>query len=151
MRKKYIFARQNLMTMHSRMTLLAGLSSLLILTAACRRETRDEKFRRDFIQFTEKECPKDLDPYTRQDSVVYDTGSRTLTYYYTVRGELDDGSIYTGEITESVRNAELANLKSSIQMKPYKDEGINIRHIYRSITSAETLMELTFTPDDYGN
>ena len=76
---------------------LAAISCIGILLAcgACKRETKDEKFQRDFKQFTQKECPKFVDQCTRLDSACYDIESRTLFYNYSVQGELDNDSIYT--------------------------------------------------------
>lgn len=122
----------------------------LIVCGACRRETKDEKIKRDYEMFTQKECPKLMDEWTRMDSICYDIGSRTLTEYYTVMGQLDADSLFAdeeliGEFTEKM----LASLKGSIKLKQYKDEGINFRYHYRSLSTGEVRLELTFTPEDY--
>ena len=122
----------------------------LLVCGACKRETKDEKFKRDFEQFTQKECPKFVDPCTRLDSAKYDVESRTISYHYTVQDQLDDESIYTEELTDAFHDDILKGLKSSIQMKPYKDEGISFRYDYRSITTGKMLLELSYTPEDYG-
>ncbi|MBR5051783.1 MAG: hypothetical protein IKW91_00995 [Bacteroidaceae bacterium] len=121
-----------------------------LLFGGCKRETKDERFRREFEQFTEKECPKDVSPYTRMDSIAYDIDRRTLTEYYTVSGELDIDSLYTDGIIEDFSNNLLKELKGSLSLKPYKDEGINFAYLYRSITTEKVILELTFTPEDYG-
>ena len=121
----------------------------ILLLGSCKRETKDERFRREYEQFTLKECPKDMNPYTRMDSICYDIKSRTLTEYYTVSDFLDDDSLYTEEVIEDYRTNLLKELKGSIQMKPYKDESINFSYLYRSITSGKVLLEVTFTPEDY--
>lgn len=123
----------------------------LIICGACKRETKDEKFKSDFEQFTHKECPKYVDPCTRLDSASYDIASRTLSYHYTVQDNLDDESLYTGEMNDAFHDDILKGLKNSIQMKIYKDEGITFRYDYRSITTGKMLLELTFTKEDYGN
>lgn len=130
---------------------LAILCLALLVCSSCRRETKDERFRREYQQYTEKECPKDIDPCTRLDSICYDIGSRTLTEYYTVRDQLDDDSLYTEEVTGTLHDEILKGLKGSIQLKDYKDEGINFRYSYRSITTGKLLLELNYTPEDYGN
>ena len=123
---------------------------ILVAFSACKRETKDEKFKRDYEMFTQKECPKIMDEWTRMDSICYDIESRTLTEYYTVMGRLDADSIFAdeeliGDYTEKL----LASLKGSIQLKKYKDEGINFRYHYRSLSTGEVRLELTFTPEDY--
>lgn len=122
---------------------------VLMVFSACKRETKDEHFRKEFEQFTLKECPKFLDECTRQDSAVYDIETRTLSYCYTVQGALDNDSIYTDEIVSEHRKNILRGLKNSLQLKPYKDENIIFRYLYRSITTGETRLELIFTPEEY--
>ena len=122
----------------------------IFVFGSCKRETKDEKFKRDFEQFTEKECPKFVDPCTRLDSACYDIGSRTLSYHYTVQDMLDDESIYTDEVVEMFSDNIQKELKSSIQMKGYKDEGITFHYDYRSTTTGKILLDLSFTPEDYG-
>lgn len=124
---------------------------VLLLSGACQRETKGEKFQRDFQQFTLKECPKFVDPCTRLDSACYDIESRTLSYYYTVQDMLDDDSLYTEDLIETFHNNILKELKGSIQMKGYKDEGITFRYDYRSLTRGKQMLCLIFTPEDYNN
>ena len=123
----------------------------LVLLGGCRRETKDEKFKRDFEQFTTKECPKYVDPCTRLDSACYDIESRTLSYHYTVQDMLDDESIYTEELTGMFHDDILKELKSSIQMKVYKDEGITFHYDYYSTTTGKKLLDMTVTQEEYGN
>ena len=120
-----------------------------VLFASCRRETKDEKFKRDFEQFTQKECPKFVDDCTCLDSAYYNIENRTLNYYYTVQDVLDNDTIYTSELVDAFHDDILKGLKNSIQLKTYKDEGISFRYSYRSITTGKTLLDLIFTPEDY--
>ena len=136
--------------MRTHKILVFALFGTLLCTSACKRETKDEKFKSDFEQFTLKECPKFVDPCTRLDSACYDIASRTISYHYTVQDQLDDESIYTEELTDAFHEDILKGLKNSIQMKPYKDEGISFRYDYRSITTGKMLLELSYTPEDYG-
>jgi len=122
-----------------------------LLLGSCKRETKDEKFQHDFQELTQKECPKFVDPYTRLDSAGYDIKTRTISYYYTVQELLDNDSIYTEDLVESFHEDILKGLKNSIQMKPYKDEGITFRYNYRSLTTGKVLLDLTFTKEDYKN
>ena len=123
---------------------------MVFVFGACKRETKDEKFKRDFEQFTQKECPKFMDDCTRMDSVCYDIESRTMTEYYTVMNDLDVDSLYADEeLIGTFNETLLKGLKSSIQLKPYKDENITFRYIYRSLSTGKQYLELTFTPEDY--
>ena len=121
-----------------------------LLLGSCKRETKDERFKREYEQFTRKECPKEVASCIRMDSICYDIESRTLTEYYTVSDKLDNDTMYTEEVVDDYRKGLLKELKGSIQMKPQKDESINFRYLYRSISTGDVLFELTFTPEDYG-
>ena len=134
-----------------RTKILVILAATLLPFSACRRETKDERFRREYEQFTQKECPKDVNELTRMDSITYDIASRTLTEYYTVWGTLEVDSFYTDDIVADLREDILKSIKSSIQLKPYKDEGINFRYLYRSRATGEQIVELSYTRDDYAN
>ena len=121
----------------------------MIVCAACKHETKDERFKSDFEQFTRKECPKFIDPCTRLDSACYDISTRTLSYHYTVQEALDDETIYTEEVIDAFHENILKGLKNSIQLKTYKDEGITFCYDYYSITTRKMLLKLTFTKEDY--
>ena len=64
---------------------------------------------------------------------------------------LDDESIYTEETIDIFHETTLKELKSSIQLKVYKDEGVTFHYDYRSISTGKMLLEMTFTQEDYGN
>ena len=136
--------------MQTRKALAVAIAGLLLACGACRRETRDEKIRRDFMEFTQKECPKFVDPYTCLDSAGYDIGNKTLSYHYTVKDTLDNESLYTDDLISIFHDNVQKEQKGSLPMKPYKDEGITFRYLYRSATTGKMLLELTFTPEDYG-
>ena len=62
----------------------------------------------------------------------------------------DNESIYSNEdMTSSFHDTILKGLRGSLQMKPYKDEGITFCYDYYSISSGKKLFNLTFTPEDY--
>lgn len=122
----------------------------IVVFAGCKRETKDEKFKREFEQFTQKECPKEMDPYTRLDSAIYSIENRTLSYYYTVCNELDNEIFYTEDVINDFHDTVLKELKSSIQLKGYKDEGITFHYDYRSATTGKRFFDLTLTREDYG-
>ena len=121
-----------------------------LLLGGCKRETKDERFQREFEKFTQNECPVFVDPCTRLDSAVYDIPTHTLSYFYTVQDDLDNESIYSNEdMTSTFRSDIQKGLKGSIPLKSYKDEGITFHYAYRSISTGKMLFELTFTKEDY--
>ena len=56
---------------HKKLTASVALCALIVC-GACKQETKDEKFKKDFEQFTLKECPKEIDLFIQLDSANYD-------------------------------------------------------------------------------
>ena len=112
----------------------------LIAFSACKRESMDEKIKRDCEQFTQRNCPQSISGF-QLDSLCYDIDSRTRSEYYTIEGDADKNKF--SEFT-------LGALKNDLDSKHLKDEGINFRYVYRSATNGEILFEFTFTKEDYG-
>ena len=137
--------------MQKNKVMIVALLGMAIATGACRRETKDEQVKRVFAEFTQKECPKFVDPYTRLDSACYDIAEKTLSYHYTVTDTLDNEAIYTDELADDFQSNILSELKSSIAMRSYKEMGITFHYDYRSQTTGKMMLDLTFTPDDYRN
>lgn len=135
---------------HKKLTAIVALCTLIVC-GACKQETKDEQFKKDFEQFTQKECPKEIDLFIQLDSANYNIESRTLNYHYTLEEELDHDTIYDEKTKDLFHENILKSLKTSIQLKPYKDEGITFRYIYRSNSTGKTLLELTFTAEQYNN
>jgi hypothetical protein len=146
-RKKTTDHRQRTTDMNK---VLAILCFGALLFGACKRESKDEKFQREFQKFTQNECPVFVDRCTRLDSAVFDIPTHTLSYFYSVQDDLDNETIFENEdLTSTFRSDILKGLKGSIPLKPYKDEGIAFHYAYRSISTGKTLFELTFTEEDY--
>lgn len=78
--------------MRSKAFLSVGLSALLALVCGCK-ETMDQKLEREAGEFTTKNCPHDIDPYTTLDSATYRAGEMEYTYHFTVKGALDMDSL----------------------------------------------------------
>ena len=91
-----------------------------------------------------------VDECTRLDSAVYNIESRTLTYFYTVSGRLDNESFFANEkMIADYYDAKLKSLKGSLQLKIYKDEGISFCYSYCSESTGKKYTEITFTSEDY--
>lgn len=127
-------------------TLLAG---LVLVAAACNRMSRDEQIAREAREYTMKECPRYVDKSTRMDSTTYDIATRTFAYNYTVEGELDNPALYTEQVKSAFRDKVLREIRSSIPMKSYKDEGLTIIYRYLSASTGETRLEYRFEKEEY--
>ncbi len=120
---------------------------LLTLTtlASCKKQSFDEQVLQDIEDFNQKDAPKRLDPNTTFDSIQYDIHSRTLSYFYTIEGDisLDDLPI------EDMQQVLLNNIRSSIQFKAHKEHGVNFHYIYIDGKTGKAFINCTFTPEDY--
>ncbi len=125
------------------------LSLALVLLSCHRQQTFDDKTLADIRDFNDREAPKQMDPVTTLDSMGYQQEDRTLTYFYTLSGMADDPSVLTDEIVQAQQEALLENLRVSIQLKPYKEQGISFEYLYYSQTTGQLLMRYLFTADDY--
>ena len=72
--------------------------------------------------FTEKKCPAIITEGVTIDSLVFKSASRSLIYYFTVEGVIDDAEALK---THDLRGMMLKELKNNANMKDYKDAGYN--------------------------
>ncbi len=124
---------------------LLGIFGLLLL-ASCQ-ESMDERCARECREYTEKKCPVLITEGVTIDSLIYTPQSRTLTYYFTAGGVLDNPE----KLRQSdLRNMLLKELKNSTNMKVYKEAGYNFGYVYFSAKNKGTrLFEATFLKKDY--
>ena len=123
---------------------------IVLLTLACGcRESKEERLEREAREFTESNCPHNIDEYTTLDSAAYDQGTATYTYHFTVKGALDLDSLYSDEVVRELHDSYLAELKNNIEQKDLKDMGVTIMRVYRSESTGLPLMTLRFTKEEY--
>ena len=128
---------------------ILAIASFVTFFISCKRTTFDDKISVDTKEFTQKNCPQELDSYTRMDSMSYDRKSRTINYYYAVKDLPDVDSIYTESTIEDFRSDLLEDIRTSIPLKEHKEEGISFRYVYVSSTRGNVLMDITLTKEDY--
>lgn len=129
--------------------LFIPLLALTALLSACNFESFDKRCQREAEEYTEQQCPRRLDPCTVLDSMKYDLNTRTLQYYYTLEGFLDSTNVLTDQVVADFRKQLKNDLTNSVQLRKYKEEGINFDYIYLSKSTGETALKLKFTPKDY--
>lgn len=100
-------------------TLLLG---ALLGFCACHFESFDERCAREAREYTEKQCPRRMDQYTLMDSLTYDDHSRTLNYYYTLEGVLDNNTVMNAQACESLKDLLRKNVVNSVDLKSYKEK-----------------------------
>jgi len=128
--------------------LLYSIAAIALLNS-CHKETFDEKVAREINTFNEKEAPKQIDPYTTEDSINWNPTDRTITYCYTISGELDNEELMTPKAKNLFREQLEKNVKGSIQLKPYKEQGLNFEYKYFSKKSGKVLVDELFTKENY--
>ena len=125
--------------------IVLGVLSVLMLTAC--QETMDERCAREAREYTEKKCPAKIIDGVTIDSLVFYPKSRTLTYYYTADGVIDNAEALK---KYDLRGMMLKELKNSTAMKDYKEAGYNFGYVYYSTKNKGTrLFEATFREKDY--
>lgn len=113
------------------------------LTTSCQ-ESLEERCARELREHTVKNCPAKIDENTVQDSVVYESPTRTIHYYYTIKG-LENLSTSTSK----VRLALLTELKNTTALRAYKNDGFNFKYTYRSASTGKIIICEYFTKEDY--
>lgn len=112
-------------------------------------ESFDDRCAREAREYTEKQCPHRMDEYTVMDSLTYDRQTRTLNYYYTLEGALDNDSVMTDQACEELKKMLHKDVINSVGLKSYKEKDINFRHCYYSKSSGKIRFQVRFTPEDY--
>ena len=135
----------------NRLLLLSIATPVLLALGACRHTSRLERIAREARTFTEKQCPFNVDQYTRLDSTTFDTTTRCYYYNYTVNGILDNDSVYTPDQGQRFREQTLEEIRSSIGLRGYKEAGLTLVWRYYSEQSGRLLAEYKFTKEDYSN
>ena len=120
-----------------------------LLLSSCGRKTIEEQLADAAIEFTEKQCPKAIDDFTTIDSMTFDMPSRTIHYYYTLKGDLDDKEIFTSSVVEDFQEKVLLQLRGDLGLKKEKEAKINFGYHYFSEQKGEEFMSFLFTEEDY--
>ncbi len=131
--------------MEEMMKKIAFLFAVLMLTAC--QETMDERCARECRDYTKKNCPSLIADGVTIDSLVFQMNTRTLIYYYTVAGVIDDAEQLK---KHNLRGELLKELKNSTSMKAYKEAGYRFRYVYYSTKNSGTkVYDTTFRQKDY--
>ena len=122
--------------------------SLLLFTAsltACQ-ESFDDRLQRESREFTANQCPLDVEPGTRLDSVTYQPAIQTYTSWYSLSSEY--AAALQGN-TPLLRRSLLDRLRSDTDHKVLKDHGLTFRYVYRAQASGQILCSIDLTTRDY--
>ena len=84
--------------------------------------------------------------YIVNDSMTFDKNTRTIHYYYTIKGAAD-----TTAIDNSNARAELLKgVKDATSIRAYKENEFNFAYTYYSQKNkGKVLLDIRITPKDY--
>ena len=117
----------------------------VMLMAGCKKQTFNERVLVEVEYFNTKEAPKRLDAATTFDSMQYDANEMLLTYFYTIETDVPADQLPREEVKQEL----LRNLRHSLQLKSHKEHGVLFHYRYILQPAGETLVDCTFTPEDY--
>jgi hypothetical protein len=130
-----------------RKTILYFAAGLLI--TACTGITPEEYAKQQAKAFTEKNCPSPVKNDIRTDSLVFEENTRTLHYYYSLFGALDNPDSLKGR-GDGMRDRMLQSLKKAGNMDEFKKAEMNFKYTYHSSSKPDTvLFEAVFRPSEY--
>lgn len=102
---------------------------------------------RKFKQLAEKtnqSCPTRISETITLDSTSYNDKSNTVSYFYSVTGELDNPA-YMKTNYAAFKQALQDAVDNSVDMEEYRNYGTTIRYIYFSGSNQKELAEFSFT------
>lgn len=119
------------------------------IATSCTRKSYEDQIEESAIEFTQKQCPREIDDCTTIDSMTFDRNTLTIHYYYTLKGKLDDEKALTKSVVEDFNESMLLKLRGDIHLKKEKEYGIAFAYHYISSTTGKSIMDLNFTKEDY--
>lgn len=122
------------------------LFTLSLLTFTACHESLEERAARETAEFTRKNCPTAVSEYIINDSMTYDKDTRTIHYYYTIKGKADTTAIDWSQ----ARPELIKGVKSATNLRVYKDNDFNFAYTYYSSKNkGKILIDVRITPKDY--
>ncbi|EGN57086.1 putative lipoprotein [Hallella multisaccharivorax DSM 17128] len=127
---------------------LLFLTLMTFFLTACHRATLEDMAAKTASDYTERYCPTPVEDFQRTDSITFDRGTHTFSYYYTLTGKIDDPAVIEkGE--KQILATIIGSLKENTSMKDYKQAGYNFRYVYRSQKNGNVMIDKTFKQKDY--
>ncbi|MCF0197599.1 MAG: hypothetical protein HUK03_10325 [Bacteroidaceae bacterium] len=124
---------------------------VVAMLTACH-QSMDEHIKKETDDYTRRECPKPTDMYTTLDSVTYhyDDTTRIYSLYYTVKGMLDNDTIYALPGIEIHRKNVLQDIRTNLNYKKMREMDITFCYYYYSATRpGHEYMRIVYGPEDY--
>lgn len=120
--------------------------SFLSLALVSCHESLEERAEREAKEYTRKNCPMQLSEYVTNDSMTYEKDTRTIHYYYSMKGNADTTAIDKKKAEEEL----IKGLKNTTSLRAYKKEKFNFAYTYHSTKNkGQIIFDVKLTPKDY--
>lgn len=113
-----------------KLIIACSLVAIVIGLVSCKKQTIDDVAEEQAKGLTEN-CPFVVGDGIVNDSVTYNRTTRTLSYYFTVAGEIDSAE-YMESNKQATHDALASDLRNQIELNRYIEEGISFRYVYHS-------------------
>lgn len=119
------------------------LASIFALSGCNSHRSPAHKFKQ-LAEKTNQSCPTRISETITLDSTAYNDKSNTVSYFYSVTGELDNPA-YMNAHYDTFKQALQNAVDNSVDMEEYRNYGTTIRYIYFSGSNRKQLAGFTFT------
>lgn len=122
---------------------------MVMLLVSCQ-EKRARRFEREAREFTETNCPQQMDAMTCLDSMVYvpDEQGGELIQYYSLKLTSEQRAEMMNKLGE-INDVNLRIVRNSIPFTKYREAGVSFTFIYRDATVGDKIVEYHFAKEDY--
>lgn len=134
---------------HTFMKKLTILLALACLTAC--QKSLDERLKDETKEWTETNCPKQIDEITTLDSMTYDAKRGAVQYWYKVSG-MGDSPLFWAEAKgrmETIKQEYIKDIRQSTEIKELVARERSFEYIYTSASNGNRLFTVFVTPEDY--
>ena len=122
---------------------------MVMLLVSCQ-EKRAQRFEREAREFTETNCPQQMDAMTCLDSMVYvpDEQGGELIQYYSLKLTSEQRAEMMNKLGE-INDVNLRIVRNSIPFTKYREAGVSFTFIYRDAIVGDKIVEYHFAKEDY--
>lgn len=115
------------------------------LLCSCQ-ENFEKSLQREAREFTEKQCPQEVEEGTMLDSLVYLPTSHTLTHYYSVNPANEK---ILKDKTPLLHHMLVQRTANDIVYKSVKDKGVTFKYVYYSESKKTIVYETQVEAHEY--
>lgn len=128
--------------------IVLGLVAVLLL-ASCQ-EKRAQRFEREAREYTETNCPQQMDAVTCLDSIVFVPNEQVgeLVLYYSLQLTEEQRTEMMNKLGD-INDMNLRLIRNSVPFTKYREAGISFTYIYHDATLGDKIVEYHFTKEDY--